>query len=260
MKNLGAKIGEYDIWSIIYGYKPIPEAKNTSDERATLNQWIKEKANDPAYRFGAQQWRIIDPSSQTEDLGDDAVKASSLGIKNLKRILPQLLEWSAEDGKDYSDLKELYGQIFGQLNRYMGHVTSNIGGVYQHTKTYDQKGIIFTHVPKVKQEMAMVFLNKELFQTPKWLIDASILDRIESTGVVNRLLNMQKRTLNNLLDASRLNRLVEADATEGSAKAYTLVDLFMGLKAGIWGELNSGITIDVYRRNLQRAYIEKWER
>ncbi|BDS13951.1 zinc-dependent metalloprotease [Aureispira anguillae] len=257
VKNLGAKIGEYDIWSIIYGYKPIPEAKNTSDERATLNQWIKEKANDPAYRFGAQQWRIIDPSSQTEDLGDDAVKASSLGIKNLKRILPQLLEWSAEDGKDYSDLKELYGQIFGQLNRYMGHVTSNIGGVYQHTKTYDQKGIIFTHVPKVKQEMAMVFLNKELFQTPKWLIDASILDRIESTGVVNRLLNMQKRTLNNLLDASRLNRLVEADATEGSAKAYTLVDLFMGLKAGIWGELNSGITIDVYRRNLQRAYIEK---
>ena len=257
VKNLGAKIGEYDIWSIIYGYKPIPEASSSEDERSTLNKWIKEKANDPAYRFGAQQWRIIDPSSQTEDLGDDAVKASTLGIANLKRILPKLLEWSAEDGKDYSDLKELYGQIFGQLNRYMGHVASNIGGVYQRTKTYDQEGTIFKHVPKVKQEMAMIFLNKELFQTPKWLIDPSILDRIESTGIVNRLLGMQKRALNNLLDARRLSRLAEADATEGSVKAYTLIDLFMGLKAGIWGELESGTAIDAYRRNLQRAYVEK---
>lgn len=257
VKDLGAKIGEYDTWSIVYGYKPIPQAGSTMDERSVLNQWIKEKANDPAYRFGAQQWRIIDPSSQTEDLGDDAVKASTLGIANLKRILPKLLEWSAEDGKDYSDLRELYGQIFGQLNRYMGHVSSNIGGVYQRTKTYDQEGTIFKHVPKVKQEMAMIFLNRELFQTPKWLIDPSILDRIESTGIVNRLLGIQKRTLNNLLSANRLARLIDGDATEGSLKAYTLVDLFMGLKAGIWGELSSGATIDVYRRNLQRAYIDK---
>lgn len=259
VKNLGAKIGEYDIWSIIYGYKPISNANSTVEERSTLNQWIKERANDPALRFGAQQWRIIDPSSQTEDLGDDAVKASTLGIANLKRILPKLIEWSAEDGKDYSDLSELYGQIFGQLNRYMGHVTSNVGGVYKYTKTYDQEGTVFSHVPKMKQEMAMIFLNRELFQTPKWLIDPAILDRIEATGIVNRLLNMQKRTLNNLFDGSRLARLAEAEATEGSNKAYTLVDLFMGVKAGIWGELNSGAVIDVYRRNLQRAYIEKME-
>lgn len=257
VKHLGAKIGEYDVWSIIYGYKPIPEAKTTTEERPVLNQWIKARANDPAYRFGAQQWRIIDPSSQTEDLGDDAVKASTLGIANLKRILPKLLEWSAEDAKDYSDLKELYGQIFSQLNRYMGHVASNIGGVYQHTKTYDQEGIIFTHVPKVKQEMAMIFLNKELFQTPKWLIDPTILDRIESTGIVQRLLTMQKRTLDNILDQRRLARLIEAEATEGSNNAYTLVDLFMGLKASIWSELDSGVAIDAYRRNLQRAYVEK---
>lgn len=256
VKNLGAKIGEYDVWSIMYGYKPIPSVNSTEDERSVLNQWIKEKANDPAFRFGAQQWRIIDPSSQTEDLGDDAVKASTLGLANLKRILPKLIEWSAEDGKDYSDLKELYGQIFGQLNRYMGHVASNVGGVYKYTKTYDQEGTIFSHVPKAKQETAMLFLNKELFQTPKWLIDPTILDRIEATGIVNRLLGIQKRTLNNLFDGSRLARLAEAEATEG-ATAYTLVDLFTSVKTGIWGELNSGAAIDVYRRNLQRAYIEK---
>ncbi|CAA6829529.1 MAG: FIG00552894: hypothetical protein [uncultured Aureispira sp.] len=256
VKNLGAKIGEYDIWSIAYGYKPIPSAQNAADERKVLNQWIKEKAADPAFRFGAQQWRIIDPSSQTEDLGDDAVKASTLGLANLKRILPKLIEWSAEDGKDYSDLRELYSQIFGQLNRYMGHVASNVGGVYQYTKTYDQEGTIFSHVPKIKQQMAMIFLNRELFQTPKWLIDPAILDRIEATGIVNRLLGMQKRTLNNLFEGSRLGRLAEAEATEG-LRAYSLMDLFMSVKAGIWGELNSGAAIDVYRRNLQRAYIEK---
>ncbi|MFT5647206.1 MAG: hypothetical protein ACI976_001895, partial [Aureispira sp.] len=256
VKNLGAKIGEYDVWSIIYGYKPIPSVSNTADERSILNKWIKEKANDPAFRFGAQQWRIIDPSSQTEDLGDDAVKASTLGLANLKRILPKLIEWSAEDGKDYSDLKELYGQIFGQLNRYMGHVASNVGGVYKYTKTYDQEGTIFSHVPKIKQETAMLFLNKELFQTPKWLIDPTILDRIEATGIVNRLLGIQKRTLNNLFDGSRLARLAEAEATEGNT-AYTLLDLFTSVKTGIWGELNSGAAIDVYRRNLQRAYLEK---
>jgi len=258
VKNLGAKIGEYDVWSIIYGYKPIPSANSAVEERSILNKWIKEKANDPAFRFGAQQWRIIDPSSQTEDLGDDAVKASTLGLANLKRILPKLIEWSAEDGKDYSDLKELYGQIFSQLNRYMGHVSSNIGGVYKYTKTYDQEGTIFSHVPKIKQETAMLFLNSELFQTPKWLIDPAILDRIEATGIVNRLLGIQKRTLNNLFDGSRLARLAEAEATEGSS-AYTLVDLFVSVKTGIWGELNNGAPIDVYRRNLQRAYIEKME-
>ncbi len=259
VKNYGAKIGEYDIWSIVYGYKPIPEANSTEAERKILNQWIKEKAGNPVYRFGAQQWRTIDPSSQTEDLGDDAVKASTLGIANLKRILPNLIKWSAEDGEDYSDLRELYGEIFGQLNRYMGHVAANVGGVYKYSKTHDEQGVVFTHVPKNKQQEALNFINKELFETPTWLISPEILDRIESTGIVNRLLNMQKQALNRLFESDKLARLVEAEATEGSEKSYTLLDLFLGVKEGIWGEVKSGSPIDSYRRNLQRAYIEKMD-
>jgi len=259
VKSFGAKIGEYDTWSIIYGYKPIPEAKSTEAERKILNQWIKEKAGKPEYRFGAQQWRTVDPSSQTEDLGDDAVKASTLGIANLKTILPNLIKWSAEDGEDYSDLKELYGQIFNQLNRYMGHVSSNIGGVYKYTKTHDEEGVVYTHVPKIKQEAALAFINTELFQTPKWLIAPEILDRIESTGIVNRLLSSQKRVLNNLFEAGRLSRLVEAEATEGSVRTYTLIDLYTDVKAGVWSEIEAGQNIDSYRRNLQRAYIEKMD-
>ena len=251
----GAKIGEYDIWSIIYGYRPILN-KTPQEERLVLNEWIKEKAGDPVYRFGAQQWRIIDPSSQTEDLGDDAVKASTLGIANLKRILPQLLEWAGEEAKDYSELRELYGQIFGQLNRYMGHVASNVGGVYQYTKTHDQEGIIYTHVSKAKQREAVLFLNREAFETPEWLIHADILDRIESTGIVPRLEQLQKRVLTLIFDANRLKRLLEGEATAGE-EAYTLLELFEDVEKGIWGELRSGVSISLYRRNVQRAYVEK---
>jgi hypothetical protein len=256
VKNLGAKIGEYDVWSIIYGYRPIPEATTTEGERLTLNKWIKERAGDPVYRFGAQQWRIIDPSSQTEDLGDDAVKASTLGIANLKRILPKLLEWSAEDGKDYQDLRELYGQVFSQLNRYVGHVASNVGGVYQYTKTSDQEGTIFQHVPKEQQQKAVQFLNQQIFATPEWLINPAILDRIESTGIVTRLTKMHERALTIVFEPARLQRLIEAEATETNS-VYTVMNLFDELEAGIWSELRSGQKITVYRRNLQRSYIDK---
>ncbi len=256
VKNLGAKIGEYDVWSIMYGYRPIPDASSAEGERLILNQWIKERAGDPAYRFGAQQWRVVDPSSQTEDLGDDAVKASTLGIANLKRILPKLLEWSTEDGKDYQDLRELYGQVFGQLNRYVGHVASNVGGVYQYTKTADQEGSVFQHVPKAKQQAAVAFLQTQVFQTPEWLINPTILDRIEATGIVDRLLGMQKRALNIVLEPARLQRLIEAQATEGD-QAYNVLNLFEELEKGIWSELSTGERIAVYRRNLQRAYVDK---
>lgn len=254
--QLGAKIGEYDVWSIIYGYKPIPDAADAQAERTILNEWIKERAGDPVYRFGAQQWRIVDPSSQTEDLGDDAVKASTLGIANLQRILPQLIEWSKEDAKDYSDLRELYGQVFTQLNRYVRHVASNVGGVYQYTKTHDQDGIIYTHVPKAKQREAVRFLNREAFKTPEWLIDDAILNRIESTGIVPRLERMHKMLLDELFEERRLARLLEGEATEG-AKAYSLMELFDDVEQGIWGELRSGAATTLYRRNLQRAYVEK---
>jgi hypothetical protein len=189
-------------------------------------------------------------------LGDDAVKASTLGIANLKRILPKLLEWSAEDGKDYQDLRELYGQVFSQINRYVGHVASNVGGVYQYTKTSDQEGTIFQHVPKEQQQKAVQFLNQQIFATPEWLINPAILDRIESTGIVTRLTKMHERALTIVFEPARLQRLIEAEATETNS-VYTVMNLFDELEAGIWSELRSGQKITVYRRNLQRSYIDK---
>jgi len=251
-------IGLYDKYAIKWGYRPIPEADSPKEEKETLDKWILEHQDDPMYRFGRQQFGVIDPSSQTEDLGDDAVLASEYGIKNLKRIVPNLIEWTAEDGKDYDDLETMYSQVLGQFNRYMGHVTANIGGVYEIYKTYDQEGAVYTHVNSDHQRKAMNFLQNQLFETPEWMLDNEIFNKIESAGSVERVRGIQTRTLNNILDFGRLARMLENETINGS-EAYGLYDMMKDLRKGLFSELRSGKKIDIYRRNLQRAYIERME-
>jgi hypothetical protein len=246
-------IGVYDKHSVRWGYRPIPDAKTAKDEKKTLDKWIRDNENSLMHRFGSAG---IDPSSQTEDLGDDAVKASEYGILNLKRIIPNLNKWTSEDGKDYSDLQTMYGQVLSQFNRYMGHVSSNIGGVYQYYKTYDQEGPVYTHVKKSHQKKCMNFLNDQLFETPTWMIDNNILNKIEFAGITNRIRSTQSRTLNSILDFGKMARLIENEAINGKA-AYTLIDMMSDLKEGIWKELYTHKTIDVYRRNLQLAYLDR---
>jgi len=251
-------IGVYDKYAISWGYRPILDAKTAEDEKKTLDSWILKHAGDPMYRFGRQQFGVIDPSSQTEDLGDDAIKASMYGIANLKRIVPNLIQWTAEEGKNYDDLETMYRHVLSQFNRYMGHVASNIGGVYENFKTYDQEGAVYTYVDKTKQKESLKFLQKQLFQTPKWLIDPTIFDKIESAGNVERIRGIQTRTLNNILDFGRMERMIENETMNGN-NAYSFLSMMRDLRQGIWSELRTGRSIDTYRRNLQRAYIDRME-
>ena len=254
--SLMPNIGPYDIHAVRWGYRPIPSVEKAEDEKPILDQWIRDKEDDPIYRFGRQQFGVVDPSSQTEDLGDDAIKASAYGIANLKRIVPKLIEWTAEDGKTYEDLETLYGQVYSQFNRYMGHVTSNIGGVYEYYKTYDQDGAVYTHVSKSHQQNCLSFLQQELFQTPTWLLEEEILNKIDFAGAVDRMRRTQTRIINSILDFGRMARMIENEALHGT-QAYTLVSLMNDLQDGLWSELSKGIKIDTYRRNLQRAYIDR---
>ena len=246
-------IGVYDKHAIKWGYRPIIEAKNAKDEKDILDQWILDNQYSMMHRFGSAG---IDPTSQTEDLGDNAVKASEYGILNLKRIVPNLIDWTAEKGKDYSDLNTMYGQVLSQFNRYMGHVTSNIGGITQYYKTYDQSGAVYTHVEKSHQKNCMNFLQNQLFKTPTWMIDKNILNKIEFAGNTNRIRSTQTRILNNILDFGRMARMIENEAINGS-KAYTLLEMMSDLKKGIWREVYTNQPIDVYRRNLQLAYLDR---
>ena len=247
-------IGPYDDWSIIFGYKYIPEADSPEAEAPILNNWVKERADNPLYHYGQQQFAVVDPSAQTEDLSNDAVLASTLGIANLQRITTELIAWSSEEGKDYTELQELYGQVVGQLRRYTGHVGNNIGGVWKKSKTADEEGVVYTHVPKARQAAAVNFLNQQIFQTPAWLINTDILARIQPAGAVDNIRSLQEFALGLLFQANRLNRMSENEALNGAA-AYSLKNLFDDTRLGIFQEVYQGKAIDPYRRNLQRAYI-----
>ncbi len=251
-------IGIYDKYAIKWGYKPILN-KTDKEEKKILDSWILEHAGDPLYRFGHQQvGDVVDPSSQTEDLGDNAIKAGKYGIANLKRIVPNLIKWTEEEGKDYDDLEKLYGQLVGQFNRYMGHVSNNIGGVYENYKTYEQEGKVYTPVPKQHQKKCLKFLQQELFNTPEWLLDDEIFGRIEYSGSVEMVRALQVRSLNNVLSLGRMARLIEQE-TQLGVDAYSLNSMMKDLSSGIWSELKSGHKIDTYRRDLQKAHIDRLE-
>ena len=245
-------VGVYDIYAVKWGYKPILGVSE-EEEKTILKSWITEKADDLKYRFGSAG---IDPSSQTEDLGNDAVKASEYGIANLKRIMPKLIDWTTEDGETYSELGYMYGQVLGQFGRYMGHVSNNIGGVYQYYKTSDQDGAVYTHVKKSHQQKCMNFLHNQLFETPTWMINKNILNKIEFAGITNRVRSTQSRTLNSLLDFGKMARLIENEAINGQ-NAYSLIEMMTDLRKGIFKEIYNNEIIDVYRRNLQLAYLDR---
>lgn len=253
--SLMPDIGPYDIWSIVYGYKLIPDVSNPFDERPIINQWIKEKASDPIYRFGRQRGIALDPNAQTEDLGDDPIYASELGIKNLKRIVPNLINWTSEDTKNFDQLRELYGQVWSQFGRYMGHVTANIGGVHEHYRTADENELVYKHVSKKRQRDAVNFINQQLFTTPEWYLNNEILARIDETGGAERIRSMQENVIRNMLAQDRLKRITENMALNGD-NAYSIIEYFTDMSNAIMSEFKLNQKTDIYRRNLHRTYFE----
>jgi hypothetical protein len=249
--GLFPRIGDYDLWAIEWGYRPILD-KNEEEEKAVLNEWVKKRYNNPRYRFLFQDG--IDPRAQTESLGDNAMKASEYGIKNLKWILPQLPKWVNEEGEDYKNLNELYNEVIGQFSRYMGHVVTYVGGIYTDRRTTDQEGNVYTIVPKSLQKEAVAFVQKHLFTTPTWLLDKNILNKIASP-TSDRISSLQDSWLGSLLQPSRLQRLISS--ANRDANAYRIEELMDDLRTGIWSELASRKPIDNYRRNLQKAFVER---
>ncbi|HEX6982908.1 MAG TPA: zinc-dependent metalloprotease [Balneolaceae bacterium] len=256
--NFMPRIGEYDKWAVKWGYTWFPDSMSQDEIEATLNEWTRKRADDPRYFYGRQSGSKIDPRSQNEDLGSDAMKASELGIANLKRVTANLIDWTAREGAHYDELQELYRNVVGQWGRYMGHVTKNIGGVYENYKTYSQEGPVYTFAPEEIQQRAMDFLIDYAFTTPSWLLDNDILSRINQSTAVDNMRSAQVRVLRDLTDPQRLARLIEFNARY-SEDTYTAFEMMDDLRNGIWNELDNNSSIGVHRRNLQRAYIERME-
>ncbi|TXE13261.1 zinc-dependent metalloprotease [Algoriphagus aquimarinus] len=247
-------LGPYDNYAINWGYRYIPNANSPEAEKPTLNSWIREKAGDPVYLFGGGN--SYDPSAQTESVGDDAIKASTYGLANLKIVAPNLAKWTATAGEGYGDLEELYGELIGVWSRFANHVVTNIGGVYEQYKTTDQEGVTYTPTSKPEQVNAMKFLNENVFTTPDWLLQKEILNNIEPSGAVSSIGTLQSRILSNVLRKDRLERMIDNEALNG-ATAYSMTQMLIDLRKGIWSELSGSKDIDAFRRNLQRSHVER---
>ena len=246
------QLGPYDHYAINWGYRKIPLAKTPEQEVKTLDKWIEEKADDPIYRFGGARF---DPSAQTEGIGNDQVKASTYGMKNLKIVAENLPSWTSDQTNNYEDLSELYGELLGVWSRYVGHVSGNIGGVYEFNKKPVQNGLVYEAVSKKKQKEAMVWLQKNAFETQDWLINPEILANINENGYTERILSLQNRQLYTLLNPNKLEMMIDAEVID--SKTYTALDMIRDLRTGIFSETNYTKNVDVFRRNLQKSMINR---
>ncbi|GAL76539.1 hypothetical protein JCM19275_1283 [Nonlabens ulvanivorans] len=245
------QMGPYDHYATNWGgYRVIPEAASPEDEVATLNSWIMEKAGDPTYKFGRQSSRF-DPQSQTEAIGNDPIKASTYGMKNLKYVAQNLPSWTSNQTDNYDDLQELYGELLGVYSRYAGHVVTNVGGVNEDLKKPSQSGTVYSTVDKKTQKESVQWVIDNVFDTPSWLVDKNIVQNIAPQGYFERLRSIQARQLNSLLSFDRIGRLINSETVD--TNYYTALEMLQDVRKGIF----SKSTTDIYKRNLQRVYIDR---
>ncbi|MEW5981374.1 MAG: zinc-dependent metalloprotease [Acidobacteriota bacterium] len=255
--DLIPKIGPYDKWATMWGYKPIPGATSPEAEKKTLDEWARAQDTTPYLRFSTSGQRGSDPGDQTEAVGDaDAITATGLGIKNLERVAGMLMPASVRPGEPFDDLAELYDRLIGQWTLELNHVVPIVGAFTSQQKNGSQQGVIYTPVPRDRQAAAVRFLNDKAFGTPEFLLRTEILRRLEPAGVLDRIRTAQTRVLTNLMNPARFARLIEQESID-RIDAYKAVELMSDVRRGVWSELSRpSVVIGATRRNLQRAFID----
>ena len=256
-KGIFPRIGDYDNWAIDWGYRMFSEYKSPEAEKTAMNKLVMEKMKNKRLWFGDGESNRDDPRNQSEQVGDDAVKGSLYGIKNLKRIMPNLNEWTKESNEDYANLEMMYGEVASQFNRYNNHVLRTIGGIMKTPKVTEEPGMVYETVSKAKQKEAVNYLNENLFKTPEWLINNEIYGKTGLNGL-KVIGDLQEGIVVGMFRASTLNHLVQA-ATFPGTETYTIPELLTDVKRGIWSELATRKPIDVYRRQLQQMYIDRMD-
>ncbi len=176
--ELFPRINDYDKWAIKWGYQWRPEFKgDVKKEKTALRAEVsKVLSANPRLRYVGDEGKGMDPRSQTEDLGDNSMKASDYGIKNLKRVMAHLREWTAQPDGQTEYLQKMYKSVLGQYRRYCMHVQRNIVGMY-HNNWPAEKAI--GYVSKELQKEALAWFGRNLFTVPEWLYDKDITDRID---------------------------------------------------------------------------------
>ena len=244
------QLGPYDDYSIEWGYRHFP-GKNILEEKEILTEYVDKKSLNPIYMFGSS-WG--DPNSQTENIGDDPIKASAYGLKNLKIVANNFMDWIYEPDKDYTDLDEIYGELLGVYSRYIFHVIGIVGGINQTLHNTNQDDVFtYVNVDKSYQIKALSFLDKELWKTPNWLRNKKIISQINNLDGLYKIEKIQERAINSLLSTNRLNKILSASKTiEGNALEFqNLMDI-------LFESIIDNISpTDQFSRNLQITFTNK---
>jgi hypothetical protein len=256
-EDLFPHIGEYDRWAIEWGYKN-SWASNADEDRKVMNERTTDSlAHNPLLWFGDGEIKKGDPRCQTEDLGDDAAKASTYGIKNLQRIVPSLPAWTYDKNGVYEGLTEMYKSVKGQYFRYIAHVQNYIGGIQLTVKSERTKGDVYAPVSRAKQQEALVFFNEQLFTTPYWLLNKEVINKTDEPVLTDFVEDLQVRLLNSLLDMKTFSKLQANTRRFGAEKSLPVDEYIAIIHKGIWSELkNPAVSVsDPYRRTLQKTYV-----
>jgi hypothetical protein len=250
--GLMPKVGPYDAFAVNWGYRQFPKG---ADEKAELEKLVKVQIDQPMFRFGDPN-SGVDSTQQTEDLGSNAVEATKLGLRNLERVAGYLVKATSKPGKNYDLLSDEYDSLLGQWSREMGHVGNVVAGVQEINLYYGDASQRFFPNPADYQQQAVSFLLDHALATPTNFIGQDIVSRITAEGTAQRVLSAQTAVLRNLISSQRIDRLGEIEQTSTNA-AYSPTKLFSDLRDGLFRELSGKtVDIDLYRRNLQRSYID----
>ena len=262
LEHIIPRVGPYDKFAIMWGYKPIAGARTPDQEIATLDQWARTQDTVPWFRFSANN-EFGATGTQTEAVGDaDPVKSTRLGFRNIERVINYIPAAAIRPGEDNTDLRELYDRTVGQWATEANHVATLVAGGTVQYKSGSQAGAVYTPIPRARQGEAVRFINENVFRTPTYLIRPEIASRIEAGGMITRINSAQMRVMSTLLDDSRMNRLLEQEAlAQNRGDVYTLTSMLDDVRRGVWEELSSARPIaDAYRRELQMDYLALIER
>ncbi|WP_147677405.1 zinc-dependent metalloprotease [Algibacter pacificus] len=250
------RIGIYDKWAVKWGYSFYPNAKDEFQEEGLLLKMTTDSlTNNPKLWFGGEG-KDRNPLSQREDLGDDAVLASDYGIKNLKRVAENLINWTYEPNDAYNNLSDMHKVVVKQYRRYLYHVLKYIGNDYITKKTVDQSGAVYQGIPKEKVKKAIDYLGRQLFEAPLWMYPKEI-DQLISLKASEQISEEQNQVLLMLLSSGMLYNLSQKSIQYEDA--CTVPEFLNNLKETVWVKFKGDEKFDFYRRSLQRSYLEKME-
>jgi hypothetical protein len=249
------RINEYDKWAIKWGYTYI-DAKDDEEDKKIVSKWIVDSlAANPRLWFGGEGMNH-DGRCQTEDMGDNSMKASVYGIRNLKYVMAHLPEWTKEENDLNKNLTNMYLQVVTQWRRYVQHVIGNIASTYENIKYSGQPGDTYAPAPREMQREAVAFLNGQVFETPTWLLDENILNQIGNPIRTGSVSTIQESAIMQLTTDRVFNTLNMAEQRFGKGKTYSMVEYLSDLKAGIFSELKTGKPIEIFRRDVQKFYMQ----